>query len=162
MALWREGFRVGGCETAQVWAVPHENHKSTIIMNPLSRPLLVTLASLLIGAAPLAAIEPGAVANRPAQVVQTVAPNYPYFMRRAEATGEVTVSFKVNAQGIVTHAKVVGTTNREFVSPSLQATRQWTFKPAMKDGRAVEARVQQTRGKASHHLSHSPLQVPPT
>lgn len=113
-------------------------------MNTTTRSPLLALALLLTAAAQLTAQEPASRANRPAQAVTTIAPKFPYLLRRAEAAAEITVSFKVDTKGNVTEAKIVDSTNYEFIAPTLEAVKQWTFVPAIKDGKAVESRLVQT------------------
>jgi TonB family protein len=117
--------------------------KSTLAMNASSRSRLVALALVLTSAA-LAAADSAPVANRPAQATATVAPVVPYMLRRAEAAAEVTVSFNVNAKGVVTDLKVIESTNPDFVAPTLDALKKWAFTPALKDGKPIDSRMQQT------------------
>ncbi|MBI5770404.1 MAG: energy transducer TonB [Verrucomicrobia bacterium] len=113
-------------------------------MNTTSRSRLLALLFVLAAAAPFAAAGADTAIDRPAQAVTTVAPAYPYLLRRAEAAAEVTVSFNVNARGLVTDLKIVDSTNPEFVAPTLDALKQWAFTPALKDGKPVDSRVVQT------------------
>lgn len=83
-------------------------------------------------------------ATQAAQPVATVAPSYPYLMRRAEASAEVTVAYTVDSAGQVTSAKVVNSNNHEFDASTLDAIKQWKFAPALKDGKPVEAKILQT------------------
>lgn len=113
-------------------------------MNPTTRSRLLAFALVLSSAVTLPGQESPAPANRLAQPLTTVAPNYPYLMRHSQAEAEVTVAFSVNTQGVVTDVRIVGSTNPDFIKPSLEAVKQWTFAPAIKDGQPVEARLQQT------------------
>jgi TonB family protein len=113
-------------------------------MPTTSRSPVLALGLLWLGAQPLSAAEATVAANRPATVVTTVTPAYPYLMRRAEARAEVTVTFTVNTRGMVTKADVIDTNNPEFNAATLDAIRQWVFAPAIKDGRAVETKLRQT------------------
>lgn len=111
-------------------------------MKNISRPsLLFTL--LLLGATQLFASETDRAVNRPAQTSSTVSPAYPYLMRHAEAPAEVTVSFNVDSHGKVTKVKISNSSNFEFNEAALAAIRKWTFMPALKNGQAVETRLQQ-------------------
>lgn len=113
-------------------------------MNATTRSRLLALALAVSAVAPLTAQESAAPADRPAQAVATVAPQYPYLMRRAEAAAQVTVAFKIDAKGVVTEAKIVDSNNPEFIKPTLEALKQWTFLPAIKGGKSVESQVMQT------------------
>jgi TonB family protein len=123
---------------------PNPKIEPTIAMNTASRSFLLTLTAILVAAAPFSAMGADAAPDRPAQAVATVAPNYPYLMRRAEAAAEITVSFNVNAKGLVTDPKVIDSTNPEFIAPTLEALKKWAFVPALKDGKPVDSRVVQT------------------
>ena len=104
----------------------------------------IVLALACLAAAPVFAAESTSPADRPAKVVSTVTPIYPYLMRRAEAAAEVTVTFTVNAQGKVNRASVLNSDNFEFNVSTLEAIKQWTFTPATRNGQPVEAKLQQT------------------
>lgn len=70
-------------------------------------------------------------------------PTYPFEMRRAGISGQVTVEFIVDSNGDVQNAFVVRSSQREFEQPALQAVSKWKFKPGRKGGRAVNTRVSQ-------------------
>ena len=113
-------------------------------MNTSARSTIVTLALLLVSSSPLLAGEATLSSDRPATVVASASPVYPYLLRHAGATAEVTVLFTVNASGTVTKASIIDSNNFEFNAVSLDAIRKWTFTPATKNGQAVEARLKQT------------------
>ncbi|MBI3884686.1 MAG: energy transducer TonB [Opitutae bacterium] len=69
-------------------------------------------------------------------------PNYPFEMRRAGVSGEVTVAFIVGSSGAVVEAYAVKSTQREFEAPAVQAVLKWQFRPGRKNGRAVNTRMQ--------------------
>lgn len=72
-----------------------------------------------------------------------VNPNYPFEMRRAGISGQVTVEFIVDSNGNVVAVQVINSSQREFELPAVQAVQKWKFKPGRKGGRAVNTRVQQ-------------------
>lgn len=113
-------------------------------MKSTSRSSLLSLAFVLLVVSPLAASPAESSAVQPAQPVTTAEPKYPYLQRRAEAPAEVTVVFTVDVKGKVVGANVAHTNNREFNEATLDAIKQWTFAPALKDGKPVEVRLQQT------------------
>lgn len=113
-------------------------------MKNLSRSSILHVALLLLGATPLLAASPAAVADQPAQPITKAAPNVPYHLRQNEGAAQVIVSFTVNAQGVVTDARIRESSNFEFNNSTLAAIKQWTFAPATKDGKPVDAKVQQT------------------
>jgi TonB family protein len=82
--------------------------------------------------------------DRPAEIAEAVVPMYPHGLQHAGVTGKVTVLFKVDATGQVTSVGAVDATDPNFIAPTLEAARHWSFKPAIKDGKPVAARVQET------------------
>jgi len=69
-------------------------------------------------------------------------PVYPFEMRRAGVTGEVTVGFIVNVNGEVQDAYSVRSSQREFEAAAIQAVLKWRFRPGKKGGKAVNTRMQ--------------------
>jgi TonB family protein len=113
-------------------------------MKSSHRSHVLVLSLLVLGMAPAFASTPNPIGNRPAELISSVTPVYPYMMRRAEATAEVTISFTVNSHGVVTKATVLESSNIDFNAAALDAIRKWTFKPASNDGISVGAKLQQT------------------
>ncbi|HVU34034.1 MAG TPA: TonB family protein [Opitutaceae bacterium] len=70
------------------------------------------------------------------------APNYPFEMRRAGITGEVTVDFIVDKDGNVHHAKAIKSTRPEFEASAIEAISNWKFDPGLKGGRVVNTHMQ--------------------
>lgn len=68
-------------------------------------------------------------------------PNYPFEMRRAGVSGEVTVAFIVSSNGDVVEAYAIKSTQREFEAPAVQAVMKWKFRPGRKGGRAVNTKM---------------------
>lgn len=79
--------------------------------------------------------------QRPVARVQQQ-PQYPFEMRRAGVTGEVTVDFIVDANGDVQNAYAAKSTQREFEQNAVAAVSKWKFKPGRKGGRAVNTHMQ--------------------
>lgn len=71
-----------------------------------------------------------------------IQPQYPFEMRRAGVTGEVTVDFIVDSNGDVQNAYAIKSTQREFEQPAVQAVSKWKFKPGRKGGRNVNTHMQ--------------------
>ena len=85
---------------------------------------------------------PAAVADdQPPQAIKQVKPDYPDALRNAGIAGEVVVQFGVDATGAVENLSVFKSDHAELNDLALNAVKQWTFKPAMKDGQAVPVRV---------------------
>jgi protein TonB len=69
-------------------------------------------------------------------------PTYPYEMRRAGTTGEVTVDFVVDASGNVRNVFAARSSRHEFEQAACAAVAKWKFKPGMKGGRPVNTHMQ--------------------
>lgn len=66
-----------------------------------------------------------------------VRPTYPELARMAHMDGRVVVLAIIGADGVVQATTVLSTTNRIFEEPSLDAVRQWKYRPATRDGKPV-------------------------
>jgi periplasmic protein TonB len=73
--------------------------------------------------------------------VRTVAPEYPFELRREGVVGLVLVSCVIDEQGNVTELAIEKTTNVGFNAPALEALKKWKFKPARIDGNPVAKKV---------------------
>ena len=72
-------------------------------------------------------------------------PTYPAGERRAEREGYATVRVTIGADGRVTGAECVRATSDDFCrSTKAQALAKWRFRPATRDGAAVEASKEMT------------------
>ncbi len=71
-----------------------------------------------------------------------IQPQYPFEMRRAGVTGEVTVDFIVDSNGDVQNAYALKSSQREFEQPAVAAVSKWKFKPGRKGGRNVNTHMQ--------------------
>lgn len=74
--------------------------------------------------------------NRPRTIFQT-APEYPYTMKGQGISGEVTVNFTVDENGVVQDVRVVKSTHPEFEGPTIRAVSKWRFEPGRKNGKRV-------------------------
>ena len=79
------------------------------------------------------------------RLVSSPAPAYPRNALRSGASGDVQLRIEVGADGVPTDVEVVGSSrNRDLDRAAVQAVRRWRFQPAMQNGVAVAATVQQT------------------
>lgn len=77
--------------------------------------------------------------------LSTPSPDYPAAALRAGAGGNVVLRIEVGADGRPGSVEVVASSrNRELDRAAVRAVRRWRFQPAMRDGVAVPASVQQT------------------
>lgn len=67
---------------------------------------------------------------RPIPIEQTL-PNFPYAMRAAGVSGEVTIRFVVNVKGGVEKCRVVESSLPEFGEVALAAVTAWRFRPGL-------------------------------
>lgn len=83
-----------------------------------------------------------ASADRPPQVVSQKDPEYPFSMRLSGNRGKVVLQFVVDPNGDVVKVEVVSSSHPDFEAPAVEALLKWKFKPGLKDGRPVFARMQ--------------------
>jgi TonB family protein len=69
---------------------------------------------------------------------------YPRTLRAQRLEGSVDVGFTITSKGVVLDPHAVSSTNEGFEQAAIDAVRKWKFKPAMKDGKAVNTKVQVT------------------
>ena len=70
-------------------------------------------------------------------------PRYPFELKRQGISGQCTVQFFVDENGVVSDPVVISASHEEFKKPCLDAVMQWRFTPGMKNGRKVATRMQQ-------------------
>jgi len=75
--------------------------------------------------------------------INRVQPEYPVAAYRGRAEGTVLVGILVGADGRPGEVDIVRRSgNRDLDRAAVDAVRQWTFKPAVRSGRTVDARVE--------------------
>ena len=79
--------------------------------------------------------------QQPVPVTQA-RPRYPTALRQAGSQGQAVVEFVVAADGTVTGAKAVNSTDPEFAEAAVAAVQQWQFKPGQLAGQPVGTRLQ--------------------
>lgn len=83
--------------------------------------------------------------GNPLIVLFRVMPEYPEVARRRGIEGWVRLEVRVTAAGLLGDARVVAASPRDtFDEAALEAIRHWRFKPAFREGRAVEQRAMLT------------------
>ena len=93
---------------------------------PLSRVILIAVLGIAAG---MVATVPVRAAMEPAVPVRTVAPIYPYELKRDGITGVVSVAFEVDEQGNVQDATVQKSSS---ISRRLMRSRNGSSSPAAK------------------------------
>lgn len=82
-------------------------------------------------------------ADRDATVLSSVEPEYPIAAARARTEGTVLVRAQVDAAGKPSSVEVARTSrSRDLDRAAVSAVQQWTFEPAIRDGKAVASTVQ--------------------
>ena len=81
--------------------------------------------------------------DRVPEAIVKVPPTVPASLRRLSTTAEVRVAFIVNTLGEVVSPVAVSSTNRDFEDVAVLAISRWKFRPGMKGGRKVNARMMQ-------------------
>jgi len=98
------------------------------------RPRAATLAPLLLAAA----VATAAAADREAVRTKFVRAAYPENLSKTQQQGNVLLVGRIDARGRITDLHAVATSHRDFVTPAIEAVRQWEFKPAIRDGKPIE------------------------
>ncbi len=96
------------------------------------------LSLILLG---LSALIVNAEQNRSPKPISTPIPNLTAKLHNTDE--QVDLYVEINASGYVTHAKVEESTNPELNDACLDAIRNWKFKPAIENGKAVAAKIRQ-------------------
>jgi len=69
-------------------------------------------------------------------------PVYPSELKLNKVSGEAVIAFLVMANGQTDQVQVVRATHRGFADAAIAAVKQWHYKPAIKDGKPVNCRMQ--------------------
>lgn len=78
--------------------------------------------------------------TRPAQAVVTQLPEYPTHARELGVEGVVLLQIDVEESGEATYIKVHNEQSHPLLSlAAVHSVRQWQFKPAMRNGKAVKS-----------------------
>ncbi len=109
----------------------------------MRRLALLTLLALAAGTTSAQGTPPRDIVAVDTQPVplQQVQPEYPEEARQAQIEGRVFLRLWIGSDGTVRQAVVLRSDNAIFDEAALVAARQWTFTPAIKDGRPVEVWV---------------------
>src|SRR4051812_34883483 len=86
------------------------------------------------------ALVPGGAVSYPA-LVHRVEPDYPDAARRAHIQGVVILDAIITSAGEVEEVRVLKAVNPLLDDAAARAVRQWTYRPATLDGRAVRVRL---------------------
>ncbi|HVU16745.1 MAG TPA: TonB family protein [Candidatus Didemnitutus sp.] len=79
----------------------------------------------------------------PPQLLKSVVPVYPSEAKRRGLTGSVELRYIVDTQGRVRDAWAVQDPGAGFERAAVEAVKQWTFQPGLKNGHPVNTMVQQ-------------------
>lgn len=81
--------------------------------------------------------------DTPPRAISTQIPVYPQKWRNLGIAGSVVTTFTVGTDGNVSNPSVLGSPSPDLTVLVLHAIMQWTFKPALKNGVPVAARLRQ-------------------
>ncbi len=95
--------------------------------------LAILLCALAVLASPAAEAQ-----TRGAVQTKQVDPVYPENLLKTERQGNVLLAGRIDAKGQIGDLRLVATSDDALVKPAIDAVQQWTFRPAMKDGRPIE------------------------
>ena len=76
--------------------------------------------------------------TRGAALLRQPTPAYPETLSKSRQQGNVLLIGRIDAQGHVQNATIVGSSYPELEGPALQAVRAWEFRPALRDGKPIE------------------------
>ena len=76
----------------------------------------------------------------PPVLVEKVNPTYPPEAKTEKIQGSVKVEAVIDAQGKVVEATASESPDARLSQAAVDAVKQWKFKPALKDGKAVKAK----------------------
>lgn len=77
------------------------------------------------------------------KLVKSVPPKYPAEFRRARISGEATVEFIINADGVPEEVQYSAASDAAFGEAACAAVRKWRYQPAMDGGKPVSNRAAQ-------------------
>jgi TonB family protein len=92
-------------------------------------------------ARPAPASEVNETPNRSPQPITMVSPNHPKVLLEKRVGGDVEVECLVGVDGRPGELRVLSASQPELGEAALDALRQWTFKPGMRDGKPAAMRV---------------------
>ena len=107
----------------------------------MSYPRTILLLLALLATAAIGVAEDFVKPDNPPVPVRTPPPKYPTQLKRDGVSGTVLVSIVIDEKGHVDAASISKSSRPEFEDPALDAVKQWRFKPAKKDGKAVRTKV---------------------
>jgi TonB family protein len=115
-------------------------------MKPIPTMTMKAITGMLVGLVCLS-FSGGCATSTPHTSTQPVAtfqarPMYPFEMRRAGISGQATVGFVIDTQGIPRELYIVSSSNKAFEKVSLMCVSKWQFKPGTVDGIPVAVRMQ--------------------
>ncbi|TSA17797.1 energy transducer TonB [bacterium] len=104
--------------------------------------------------------------DQPPEVVKQVHPDYPNEALASKAEGTVWVNVWIDESGNVVEAKVMKSSTEVFNQAAMAAAKQWTFKPAITNGKPVAVwvmvpfRFKLSEGKGAAPSMGVPVKAP--
>jgi TonB family protein len=91
------------------------------------------IAALLLGGAPLAAAQ-----TTPAEIQKYQEAVYPEVLLKGQQQGNVVLMGRIDREGRIQDLRMIAASFQGFVEPAMAALRAWRFKPATRDGKAID------------------------
>ena len=102
------------------------------------RPISFAVNWRSLASAPAIKVDNRATDFVPAQAIRKVQPEYPAAARSSQGSGNVLILVTIDAEGSVIATKVIEGPD-VFRRAAEEAARKWKFRPAMRDGQAIES-----------------------
>jgi periplasmic protein TonB len=117
---------------------PGVNRPAGVITIPAGRPATGAGGGGMKNVFDLASLD-----KKPVATIQP-RPNFPFELKRARISGQVTLLFIVDSTGEVRDPQVLNSSHREFEPEAIKAILKARFRPGEKSGTPVNTRMQQT------------------
>jgi TonB family protein len=91
------------------------------------------IAAFLLGSATLAAAQ-----TTPAEIQKYQEAVYPEVLLKGQQQGNVVLMGRIDREGRIQDLRMIAASFQEFVEPAMAALRAWRFKPATRDGKAID------------------------
>jgi TonB family protein len=91
------------------------------------------IAAFLLGSASSAAAQ-----TTPAEIQKYQEAVYPEVLLKGQQQGNVVLMGRIDREGRIQDLRMIAASFQEFVEPAMAALRAWRFKPATRDGKAID------------------------
>lgn len=106
-----------------------------------SKILTFCLSAVMLLLCSCQSLPPPVAGNRPPELLERVAPEYPFSLRREGITGKVEFEFVIETTGEVREVHILSSPYPQFSAATITAVKQWKFRPAVENGVYVRKRL---------------------